>query len=93
MVSSLSSRNRDTESSLSSNNQVNSDGTTGFKSKITKNDCKSAFDLKDTEDLGPYNWQKFIKLTVPKNKRRDTLKTPSPIFHNLKHQKTDFFGK
>ena len=53
-VSSLSSGNSDTESGSSSNNQERNDGTTGFKTKITKNDCRSAFDLSNTEDLSPY---------------------------------------
>ena len=55
MVSSLSLGNRDTESGSSSNNQGNSDGTTGFKTEITKKDCRSAFDLRDKVDLRPYN--------------------------------------
>ena len=54
MVRSLSSGNRDTESGSSSNNQENNDGTTGFKSKITKKDCRSVFDLRDTEDCSPH---------------------------------------
>ena len=54
VVSSLSSGNRDTESSSSSNNRENSDGKTGFKTNFTKKDCRSAFDLRDTRDLGPY---------------------------------------
>ena len=56
MASSLTSGNKDTESGSSSNNQENSDGTTGFKIKNTKKDCRSAFDLRDTDDLGPYNY-------------------------------------
>ena len=52
MVRLLSSGNRDTESVLSSNDQENSDGTAGFKSKITK----KASDLRDTEDLSPYTY-------------------------------------
>ena len=54
MVRSLSSGNRDTESGLSSNNQEKSDGTTGFKSKVTKKYCRPAFDLRDTEDVSLY---------------------------------------
>ena len=55
LVSSLSSGNGDTESGSSSNNQENIDGTTGFKTKITKEDCRCAFDLRNTEDLSSYN--------------------------------------
>ena len=36
MVSSIFSRNRDSESGSSSNNQENNNGTSGFKTKITK---------------------------------------------------------
>ena len=36
MVSSLSSGNTDTESGSSSNNQANNNGTTAFKTKVTK---------------------------------------------------------
>ena len=48
----ISSGNRDTESGLSSNIQEN--GTSGSKTKITKKGCRSAFDLRDTEDLSSY---------------------------------------
>ena len=51
MVSSLSSGSRDTDFGASSNNQENTNGTTGFNSKITLTDCRSAFDLRDTNDL------------------------------------------
>ena len=50
----LSSGQRDTESGSSNNNQDDSAGTTRFKTKITKKDSRSAFDLGDTEDLSPY---------------------------------------
>ena len=49
MASSLSSGNRDTKSGSSSNNQENGDGINGFKSKIAKKDCRSAFDLRETQ--------------------------------------------
>ena len=55
MISSISSGNRGTESGLSSNNQENNDNTNGLKTKITKKDSRSAFDLRDTEDLSPYS--------------------------------------
>ena len=53
MVSSLSSGNRDTDCP-SSNNQENNNGSAGFKTKTTKKNCRSAFDLRDTEDLTSY---------------------------------------
>ena len=55
LVSSLSFGNRDTESGSSSNNQENDDGTTEFKTKIRKEGCRCAFDLRNTEDLSSYN--------------------------------------
>ena len=55
MMSSLSSGNKYTESRSSSNNLENSDGTTVFNSKTTKKDCRFTFDMRDTEDLSPYN--------------------------------------
>ena len=52
IVSFMSSGHRDTNS----NNHDNRDETkNGFKTKITKNDCRSAFDLRATEDLSPYS--------------------------------------
>ena len=54
IMSSIFSWNSNTESASSSNNQENKNGTTGFKTKVTKKDCRSAFDLKGTEDLSPY---------------------------------------
>ena len=54
MVSSLSPGNRDSESGSSSNNQENGDRTNGFKPKIAKKDCRSAFDLRDMEDSSHY---------------------------------------
>ena len=57
IMSSISSGNRDTESCLSSNSQENNKGTDGLKTKIAKKDCKSAFDLRDTEDLSPYSFE------------------------------------
>ena len=53
IMSSISSRNRDTKSGSSSNNQENNNETTGFNTRSTKKDCMSAFDLRDTEDLSP----------------------------------------
>ena len=60
IMSSVYSGNRDTESGSSSNNQENNSGTIGLKTKITKKDCRSAFDLGDTEDIGPYNSVAFF---------------------------------
>ena len=60
IISSISSGNRDTESGSSSNNHENNTGTTGFKTKITKKECRSAFDLRDTEDLSPYIYSSFV---------------------------------
>ena len=37
--------------------------------------------------------QTFIKLTVPKNTRRDRHKTRTPLFPNVKHQKLIFSEK
>ena len=55
IVSSMSlSRNRDTEASSSSNSQKIRERTTGLKTRITKKDCRSACDLRDTEDHSPY---------------------------------------
>ena len=65
MVSSSSSGNRDTESGSSSNNQENNNATTGFKSKFTKKDCRSAFDLRDTEHLNPYTSVTSSQKTLP----------------------------
>ena len=47
MVSSMSSLgNRDTEVSLSPNSQENTERNSGFKTKITKKDLRSACDLR-----------------------------------------------
>ena len=53
--STSSSGNRDTEASSSPNSQENRERMTGLKTRITKKDSMSACDLRDTEDLGPYN--------------------------------------
>ena len=50
-----SSGNRDTEASSSPNSQENSENNAWLKTKITKKDFRSAGDLRDTEDHGPYN--------------------------------------
>ena len=49
-----SSGNRDTEASTSPNGQVITEGANGFKSKITKNDSRSACDLRDTTGRRSY---------------------------------------
>ena len=55
ILSSMSSPgNRDTESGLSPDSQEVREDTNSFKSKITKKDCRSAFDLRDTRDRSPY---------------------------------------
>ena len=50
IMGTLSSGQRDTESDSSNNIQDNSEVTNGLKTKITKKDSRSAFDLRDTED-------------------------------------------
>ena len=50
----LSSRQRDTESGLSINNQDISKETNGLNPKLTKKDSRSAFDLRNTGHLSPY---------------------------------------
>ena len=54
IMSSLYSGNKDTESRSSLNNQENNSESTGLKTKFTIKDCRSVFDLRDTEDLSPY---------------------------------------
>ena len=57
IVSSMSSSgNRDTEASSSSNSQENTERQNGFKTKITKNDSRSACDLRATRDSSPYSY-------------------------------------
>ena len=53
IVSSVSAGHCDTESGSSMNNQDNREEAIGLKTKITKKDSRSAFDLRDTEDLSP----------------------------------------
>ena len=50
----LSSGQRDTEYGSSPNNQENREGSNGLKTKITKKDSRSPFDLRDTEGQSPY---------------------------------------
>ena len=55
IVSSMSSSgNRDTEASVSPNSQENRKCSSGFKSKLTKKDSRSACDLRDTTSRGHY---------------------------------------
>ena len=55
IVSSMSSSvNRDTEASWSPNSQENTEGSNGFKTKITKKNSRSACDLRVTKDTSPY---------------------------------------
>ena len=61
IVSSMSySGNRDTEDSSSPNSLENTEGNNGFKSKITKGDCRSAVDLRDNRDRSPYLIVKYL---------------------------------
>ena len=58
IVSSMfSSGNKDTEASSSSNSQGNRGQTNGLKLKIQKKYPMSAYDLRDTQDHGPYTWR------------------------------------
>ena len=60
IVSSMSSSgNRDTEVSVSPNSQENRECSSGFKSKFTKKDSRSACDLRDTTGRGHYIEDKF----------------------------------
>ena len=52
-VGSLFSGQKDTESGTSTNNQESSEESNGLKTKITKKDCRSAFDLRGTGELRP----------------------------------------
>ena len=55
MVSSISSSgNWDTEASLSPNSQENTERNSGFKTKITKKDSRSACGLRAPRDSSPY---------------------------------------
>ena len=54
IMSSLCSRQPDTESGMSGSGHENSEQTSGLKTKIAKKDSMSAFDLRDTGDLSPY---------------------------------------
>ena len=54
ITSSLLSGQRDTESGVSVKNQESSEETNRLKTKITKKDSRSAFDLRDTEVLSLY---------------------------------------
>ena len=56
----LSSGQRDTESGSSPKNQEDREGSYGFKTKISKKDSRSAFDLRDTKDLSPYRHFEFF---------------------------------
>ena len=55
-----SSGNRDTESGLSPDSQDVREDTNGCKSKITKNDCRSAIDLPNSRDHSPYTINKEL---------------------------------
>ena len=66
IVSSISSSgNRDTEASSSPNSQENTEGTNGFKSKITKKDSRSACDLRNNRDRSPYKKYSKIQTIFP----------------------------
>ena len=68
----LSSGQRDTESGSSPNNQEDREGSNGLKTKITKKDSWSAFDLRDTEDLSPYIV--ITKKSLEKNEKFKIIK-------------------
>ena len=55
IMGSLSSGQKDTESGVSINNQDTCGETNELKTKITKKDSRSAFDLRDTGGLCPYS--------------------------------------
>ena len=84
MVSSMTSLgNCDTEASLSPNSQENTERNSGFKTKITKKDSRSACDLRATRDSSPYTLPerfsgKFVskKFSVPRSEENTIA-----IFH------------
>ena len=49
----LSSGQRDTEAAMATYNQDHSEKTNGLNTKLTKEDFRSAFDLRDPTDLSP----------------------------------------
>ena len=59
----LSSGHTETEPGSSNNSQGSNDATSWFKTKTTKKDSSSAFDLRDIEDLCPYSNQFTKKVT------------------------------
>ena len=73
IMGSLSSGHRDTESEMSGNDQENNEQANGLKTKLTKKDSMSAFDLRDTvRDLSPYSRQlRRTLLTISRNFRRN----------------------
>ena len=60
-IGTLSSGERDTQSGSSPNNQEDRQGSDGFKTEITKKDSRSAFHLRDRDDLSPYNRQSRVR--------------------------------
>ena len=65
-MGSLSSRQRDTKSGASVNNQGSSEETNGLKTKLTK-DSRSAFYVRDTGALSPYTLNKGYSLDFHMN--------------------------
>ena len=68
---SLSTGHPDTESETSGNGQANSEQTNGLKTKITKKDSRSAFDLRHTgpkslQQHGNFEHENFSK-QLPKS--------------------------
>ena len=58
IVSSMSSsRNRDTEASMSRGSQENRESTAGLKTKLAKKDPRSACDLRGTASRGSYKYE------------------------------------
>ena len=61
LMGTLSSGQMDTESNSSNNRQeTNCDEINGLKPKLTKQDSRSTFELRDTEDLSPYTSDQTI---------------------------------
>ena len=55
----LSSGQRETESGSSPNIQEEREGSNAFKTKITKKDSRSAFDVRNRDDLSRYKYQQY----------------------------------
>ena len=80
-----SSRNRDTEASLSPDSQENTERNNGFKSKITKKDSRSACNPRNNRDRRPYTARprKLLKVNFPQNFQTTLIKSKN-FSHNRK---------